>query len=67
MSLGADRPPDGAAAGSARAYEIGTTLNRLVKVLDIGSKLNGSISAARLVLMPLIEKFLDNWPLHWPF
>ena len=67
MSLGADRPPDGAAAGSARAYEIGTTLNRLVKVLDIGSKLNGSISAARLVLMPLIEKFLDNWPLYWPF
>ena len=50
-----------------REYEILTTLNRLVRILDVGAKMNGTISLARQVLMPLIEKFLDSWMPHWPF
>ncbi len=59
--------PQSEAPRGPREYEILTTLNRLVRVLDLGAKMNGTINLARQVLMPLIEKFLDTWMPHWPF
>ena len=50
----------------ARAYLILTTLNRLVKVLDVGSKANGAINFARQTLERIIERLLNDWLPHWP-
>jgi hypothetical protein len=50
----------------ARAYLILTTLNRLVKVLDVGSKANGAINLAKQTLYPIIERLLNDWLPHWP-
>lgn len=63
----AARPVDESAPRGAREYQILTMLNRLVRALDVGAKLNGTISLARQILLPLIENFLDKWMPHWPF
>lgn len=72
-SLQSDPPaPSGASSEEtrniegARAYLILTTLNRLVKVLDVGSKANGAINLARQILEPIIERLLNDWLPHWP-
>ena len=72
-SLQSDSPaPAGASSEEtrnvegARAYLILTTLNRLVRVLDVGSKANGAINLARQTLEPIIERLLEDWLPHWP-